>query len=74
MESHDHLCLDPSIGSVGCESCMNIATIREDERFRVVGILDSLPPGSDIRTVKAAISPPGNWRDLLRIEEDVCSF
>ena len=65
---HDHLCLDPT--PEPCASCMDIATIREDERWRLIELIQQLPDGRDSKAgILEAIEPPGDWRGMARMPD-----
>jgi hypothetical protein len=49
---------------------MDIATIREDERWRLIELIQQLPDGRDSKAgILEAIEPPGDWRGMARMPD-----
>jgi hypothetical protein len=62
---HDHLCLSETDGF--CLECAQLENIREDERYRVLEQLASMPPNWTRDQIADAIRPVTG--DVLRRKE-----
>jgi hypothetical protein len=54
---HDNLCLTPEPFGPICLSCANIENVREDEHYRIIEKLETLPHNSSLVEIIEIIRP-----------------
>jgi hypothetical protein len=54
---HDNLCLTPEPVGPICLSCATIENVREDEHYRIVEKLGTLPTNTSLKEVIEFINP-----------------
>jgi|GEM_PF-2702728 len=54
---HDHLCVNPDIFGPICVTCASIENVREDEHYRIIEKLETLPADTHLAAVIKLIQP-----------------
>ena len=54
---HDHLCVNPDIFGPICVTCASIENVREDEHYRIMEKLETLPANTTLTEVIELITP-----------------
>jgi len=57
LMQHDHLCVDPDIFGPICVTCASIENVREDEHYRIIEKLETLPADTHLTAVIELIQP-----------------